>query len=225
MTARFLHRGMVLPALDVVVPLVGYGALHAMGVPDVWALTAAGSATAFVSVLHSIRRRRVDVLGALVVAELASAVGLAAVTHDARLVLVRTALYLGVAGLVNVVAAGVGRPLTYAAAIPMATKGDPVRLAAYRRAWDSSWRMRAIHRDLSLAIGTAFLVYAAFRVVVVYTLSIGEAVWVQEVPGIVLVVGLLALVRSKVPALTRIVDAEEARGPRPEAATATMGTA
>ena len=75
--------GALLPAaLDLVVPTVGYFALHAAGMSDVWALTLAGSATAVVAVVHTVQRRQVDALGLLVAAELALSVALAAATDD-----------------------------------------------------------------------------------------------------------------------------------------------
>lgn len=198
--------------LDLLVPLAGYFLLHAAGLGDVWALTLAGSGTALVALVHSVRARRLDALGLLVAAELAVAVVVAAATDDPRLVLVRPAFYLAVGGTVNLVAAFVSRPLTYAAATPMATKGDPDRLAAYQRVWDHSEEFRAIHRRLAVIIGGGMLLFAAVRVLAVYTLSIGDALVAQEVPGILLIVVVLAVIRLNVPALTRLVDQEQAKG-------------
>jgi hypothetical protein len=113
-----------------------------------------------------------------------------------------------------------GRPLTYTAAEPMATKGDPDRARAYATVWDHSAQFRRIHVRLSAAIGVGMLAYAALRLVIIYAVdSVAEAVWAQEIPGIVLIVGALVLIRSQVPKLSRIVDAEQA-GP---AARATAG--
>ncbi|MFN8077517.1 MAG: hypothetical protein U0Q15_19130 [Kineosporiaceae bacterium] len=139
MPALSTLRALLVPALDLAVPVLGYGVLNALGVAHAWALAATGSATALVSVWHGDRRRGVELLGALIVAELVLAAGLTAVTHDARLLLVRTVLHLGVADVVDVAAA------------------------------------------------------------------------------LALVVGLSVLVRSRVPELTRIVDAEQARAARPDA--------
>jgi hypothetical protein len=196
--------------LDLVVPTLGYFVLHGFGLDDVWALTIAGSAAGILTVVNTVRRRHLDILGALVVAELALSVVLAVVTDDARLVLARAAFYLAVGGVVTLGSALAGRPLTYAAAAPMATKGDPVRARAYAAAWDNSAELRRIHSQISAAIGAGMLVYAALRLIIIYTASsVSEAVWAQEVPGIILIVGSLLLIRLRVPALTRIVDAEQ----------------
>src|SRR5689334_16002537 len=91
----------VLPvALDLVVPTVGYYALHAAGVGDAWALTVAGSATGALTLVNTIRRRRLDALGLLIVAELAVAIVLTVAVHDPRLILIRPAFYLTAGGVV-----------------------------------------------------------------------------------------------------------------------------
>ena len=120
--------------LDLVIPTAGYFLLHWAGLSDVWALTVAGSATAVNAAVTTVRRGRLDALGLLVVAEIAVSVALAASTGDPRLVLARPAVYLAVAGVVNLISCVAGRPLSYTGAAPMATKGDPQRAVAYERA-------------------------------------------------------------------------------------------
>ncbi|WP_433236824.1 VC0807 family protein [Actinomadura nitritigenes] len=197
--------------LDLVVPTAGYFLLHALGMDDVWALTVAGSAAGVTTAVNSVRRRRVDLLGALVCAELVLSVGLALVTDSPRLVLARAALYLAIGGGALLASSAAGRPITYPAAEPMATKGDPVRARAYAAVWDRSAEFRRIHVRLSSFVGIGMLAYAALRLVIVFTVSsVADAVWAQEVPGIVLLAGALGLIRLQVPKLRRIVDAEEA---------------
>jgi hypothetical protein len=196
--------------LDLVIPTAGYFVLHWAGLPDVWALTIAGSATALNAALNTIRRGRLDALGLLIVAEIAVSVALAASTDDPRLILARPAVYLAVAGLVNLVSCFAGRPLSYTASTPMATKGDPQRAVAYERAWHHSAELRAIHRQLTAGIGVAMLLYAVLRVLIVYSFPTATAVLAQELPGLVLLALVVALIRSRVPRLRRIVDAEQA---------------
>jgi intracellular septation protein A len=196
--------------LDLVIPTAGYFLLHWAGLSDVWALTIAGAATGVNALIHTIRRRRLDALGLLVVAEVAVSVALVVVTNDPRLILARPAVYLAVAGVVNLISCLAGRPLSYTAATPMATKGDPVRAVAYERAWHHSPELRAIHRQLTAGIGLAMLVYAILRVLIVYSFSTGTAVLGQEVPGLLLIALVVALIRLRVPRLRRIVDAEQA---------------
>lgn len=195
--------------LDLVVPTAGYFLLHALGLSDFWALTIAGSAAGLGTVLNTLRRRRLDSLGLLVAAELALTVALMVSTDDPRLVLVRPAFYLALAAVWALVTCFVGRPVSYAGAAPMATRGDPERIAAYERVWDRSPRFRRIHRQLTATIGVVLLCYAVLRVVMVYTLSVPQAVVSQEVVGIALLGALVVAIRTRVPRLRRLVDAEQ----------------
>jgi hypothetical protein len=196
--------------LDLVIPTAGYFLLHWAGLPDIWALTIAGSATGVNALVNTIRRGRLDALGLLVVAEVAVSVVLVAVTADPRLILARPAVYLAVAGVVNLVSCFAGRPLSYTASTPMATKGDPERAVAYERAWHHSPELRAIHRQLTAGIGVALVAYAVIRVLIVYSFPTGTALLVQEVPGILLIALVVVLIRRRVPRLQSIVDAEQA---------------
>ena len=203
-------RALLPTLLDLVIPTAGYFLLHWAGLPDTWALTIAGSATGVNALVNTIRRGRLDALGLLVVAEIVVSVVLVVVTADPRLILVRPAVYLAVAGVVNLVSCFAGRPLSYTASTPMATKGDPQRAVAYERAWHHSPELRRIHRQLTAGIGVALVAYAVIRVLIVYSFPTGTAVLAQEVPGIVLVALVVVLIRRRVPRLRRIVDAEQA---------------
>jgi hypothetical protein len=186
--------------------------LHTIGVADVWALTLAGSAAGVTTVANSLRRGRLDALGVLVVVELALSVALAVGTHNPRLVLARTSLYLAAGGVFVLASCFARRPATYASSKPMATKGDPELTQAYTAAWDNSTEMRRIHTQLTAGIGIAFLIYAGIRLMIIFAASsVSQAVWAQEVPGVLLIVFCVVLIRRRVPALTRIVLAEKAR--------------
>ena len=203
-------RALLPTLLDLVIPTAGYFLLHRAGLPDIWALTIAGSATGVNALINTIRRGRLDALGLLIVAEIAVSVALTVITQDPRLILARPAAYLAVAGVVNLISCFAGRPLSYTAATPMATKGDPVRAVAYEHAWRHSPDLRAIHRQLTAGIGLAMLAYAVIRVLIVYSFSIATAVVGQEVPGLLLIALVVVLIRRRVPRLQSIVDAERA---------------
>ena len=51
-------RALLPTLLDLVIPTAGYFLLHWAGLPDVWALTIAGSATGVNAIVNSVRRRR-----------------------------------------------------------------------------------------------------------------------------------------------------------------------
>lgn len=199
--------------LDLVIPSAGYFALHALGLSDFWALTIAGSVTGLNAVVNTVRRRRLDSLGLLVVAELALTVVLMVATDDPRLILVRPAFYLALAAVWALVSCFAGRPVTYVGAAPIATRGDPERIRAYERTWHRSPQFQRIHRQLTGTVGVVLLGYAILRVVIVYSLTVPQAVVSQEILGVALIGGLLVAIRSRVPRLRRIVDAEQAGTP------------
>ncbi|QRX92992.1 VC0807 family protein [Streptomyces noursei] len=202
----------LLPILsDLIVPTVVYYLLHWFGVADAPALITACAATAGYAVPRMIRGRRVDALGLLVIAELAATAALLTVSGDARLALLRPTVYLTVAATVFLLSCWRGRPLTYTGATPMATKGDPERAAAYERSWHNSPQMRATHRRLTAASATAMLGYALLNVVIVYAFPVSQADGLQKVPGIALILAIVVMLRSRVPRLSRIVDAEQQR--------------
>jgi hypothetical protein len=211
MTGLSRLRAVMPLLLDLVIPAGGYFLLHAAGVSDFWALTVAGSVTALNAVLNTVRRRRLDALGLLVIAELGLTLVLMVATHDPRLVLVRPAFYLALAALWALATCFVGKPVTYVGATPMATKGDPERMRAYERVWDHSPRFQRVHRQLTAIVAVALLCYAILRVAIVYTLTVPQAVVSQEVLGVVLLGGLIVVIRSRVPQLRRIVDDEQAK--------------
>lgn len=92
-------RTLLLPLLDIIVPSVGYFALHALGVDDFWALTLAGLITAAWAVASTIRRRRLDAIALLVAVELALAAVLLFTTRDPRIVLLKPSFFTAIAGL------------------------------------------------------------------------------------------------------------------------------
>ena len=203
--------------LDFAVPVLGYYVLHALGMSDVWALTVAGSATAVVAVVNTARARKIDLFGILVAAELAASIALAVGTHNPRLVLARSAVYLVIFGAVLVWSGACGRPMTYPSSRPMATKGDPVRGRAFTAAWQNSAEFRGIHVRLSTTIGLIMVAYAVLRLAIIFTASsVAHAVWAAEIPGIVMLVAVIGLIRLNVPKLRRIVDAEQAQLATPD---------
>jgi hypothetical protein len=213
MTARKL-RAFVPLAVDVVVPVVVYLVLDQLGVPPVWALTTAGLATGATTAVATVRRRRLDGVGMLVLVEIATSVALLFLTDDPRLILLKPSLYTLVAAGYLFVTCVVGKPMAYQAATPIATGGDPLRAAAYREAWEVSAPFRRRERVVTAVFGAALLGEAVLRGVVVYALPVDDvaaALTVSQLPGIVLLVGALLVARSQVPALSRIVDGIQQR--------------
>ncbi|MFB6436961.1 VC0807 family protein [Streptomyces sp. NPDC056411] len=199
--------------LDIVVPTALYFAFKRLGMSDFWALTLAGVSTGITTLINTIRRRRMDFVGVLVMLEIALAVALLFATNDPRVVAIKPSFFTAFSGVFLWVTCFVGRPVVYQAAAPMATKGDPAREIAYDRAWLESREFRFRERLMTAAFGAMLVAEAALRVFVVYHYSVNDlekSFVLSQLPGIVLLLAVLGFFRLNVPAISRIVDAIQA---------------
>jgi intracellular septation protein A len=168
--------------------------------------------TAINAVVGTVRRRRLDSIGLLVVAEIALSIALLLITEDPRILLIKPSFYVGFAAIYAFATCLVGEPIGYESAKPFATKGDPERLAAYERAWECSPEFRRTERVITAGWGVAFLADALLRILVVYSFSadqVSESLLVSQVPGIVLISAALVFTRLQVPTIRTIVDAQQ----------------
>jgi hypothetical protein len=201
---------LLLPTLlDLVVPIVVYFVLRALGVDQFWALTVAGIGTGVYALFTTIRHRKLDFIGILVLLEVALSAALLFTTDDPRVVAIKPAFYTALAGLYFLLTCVVGKPVVYVAAAPIASGGDPVRAEAYARAWDESATFRLRERLMTLAFGVALLIESVLRVWIVYQWSpekLDESFVISQLPALVLLVAVLGFVRLQVPTISKIVD-------------------
>jgi len=189
----------VLPyLLDIVIPLVSYFVLTSVGLSSFWSLVVGGALTAIVSIINTIRRGRIDNVGVLVIVEITLGLVLDLAVRDPRLTLARGSLFIALAGIWILVNAFTGRPVTVDATKPFAAKkGGKDGVLAFEWLAANSHRFVRIHRSLSAVWSMAFLAYAAMRVVVIYSVSVSEAVWLNEIPGLLAVaICLIASARA-----------------------------
>jgi hypothetical protein len=184
----------VLPyLLDIIVPLVSYYVLTSVGLSPFWSLLVGGALATIVSVTNTLRRGRIDNLGVLVIVEIALGLVLDLAVRDPRLTLARGSLFIALAGIWILVNTFTGRPLTVDATKPFAAKkGGTDGVIAFEWLAQNSARFLRIHRALSTVWSVMFLAYATMRVVVIYRVTISQAVWLTEVPGIIAVAICLA---------------------------------
>ena len=172
--------------LDFIVPLVAFYALTAAGLSSFWSLTVGGALTGVNSVVTTVRRRRLDGLGLLVIAEIALSLVLIATTRDPRLVLARSSLYVALAGIWVLASAVIRRPVTISTSKAFAARSngqDGIGAVDWLAA--NSEPFLRIHRWLSGLWGVMFLLYAVIRVVIIYSTSVSRAVSISEIPGII----------------------------------------
>jgi hypothetical protein len=207
-------RALVPTLLDIVVPVILYFVLKKAGVSDFWALTLAGVGTGVYALVNTIRRRKLDFIGILVLLEIALTIALLFATDDPRVVAIKPAFYTALTGFYFLFTCVVGKPIVYVAVTPIATDGDPVRTEAYAQAWEESAPFRLRERLLTAAFGAGLLIEAILRIFIVYHWSpakLGESFVISQLPGIVLIAAVLLFARMQVPALSKIVDEIQAR--------------
>ncbi|GAA2463681.1 VC0807 family protein [Winogradskya humida] len=207
-------RALLPTLLDVIVPVILYFILKKLGSSDFWALTLAGVGTGVYALVNTIRRRKLDFIGILVLLEIVLSVGLLFITDDPRLVAIKPAFYTTLTGLYFLFTCVVGKPIIYTAVTPIATDGDPVRTKAYAQAWNESRPFRVRERLMTAVFGAGLLIEAVLRIVIVYHWSpakLDESFVVSQLPGIIVIVAVLAFFRSQVPAISKIVDGFQER--------------
>lgn len=177
---------------DIVAPFLGYLVVHWFGARAIWALTAGGLIAGASTAVNTIRRKGLDRVGVLVILEIVASIGLLVLTKDPRLLLIRPSFYTGIAAVYLMFTSVVGRPLSFDGAKPMATHGDPQRLAAYELAWQRSPEFRRAHKVVTFGFGLALAADSVLRVVIVYRYPVERSAWLSNVPHVVAIILIIA---------------------------------
>jgi hypothetical protein len=204
-------RLMVGVGLAVVAALVTLVASYA-GADDAVAIISGTVVLGAGAVPVLLRNRRIDGFALLVLAEVAMSVVLVLISTDPRFILVRPAFYTAVAGLYALVTCWTDKPFMMQVTRPVAAGGNPLRAAAFDRAWFTSRTFRRAEIGMTAGLGVVLLGEATLRVIAVYSQPEGavlNASLLSQLPGLVLFVGYLVVVRVfVVPVASREVDAE-----------------
>ena len=176
----------VLPyLLDLIVPLAAYYSLTAAGLTPFWALVTGGGATAALALATTVRRGRIDKLGVLVILEIALGLTLDLTVRSARLTLARGSLFILLAGAWVLATAFTDRPAAMDATKAFAAKkGGRKGIDAFEWLAAHSAPFMRVQRRLTCVWSITFIAYGAGRVVLVYSVSISQAVWLDAFPGI-----------------------------------------
>jgi hypothetical protein len=169
--------------LDVAAPLAAYSLLRSAGLSAITALLLSGIFPAAAVLASGIRKRRLDVIGALVLAGIAAGTVTGLVSHSTRLLLLEGSVPTGVLGLACLGSLRGRRPLMYSFALeftgPETAKGrEMTTLWAYAG-------FQRVFRIITVVWGVGFLAEAALRVVIVYNTSTGTALAVSKVMPII----------------------------------------
>jgi intracellular septation protein A len=170
---RLLSAAMIV-IFDIAAPLVAYNLLRSAGLTAVTALLLSGVFPALGVTINALRNRRVDVVGAVVLAGIVVGTVLGLVTHSARLVLVEGSVPTAVFGVACLGSLWARHPLLFSVVRefmgPDTAKGQEMT-----RLWHEEAVFRRDFRVITAVWGVGFLIEAVLRVVIVYNTSTGTA--------------------------------------------------
>ena len=158
---------------DVAAPLAAYNLLRSAGLTAVTALLLSGVFPALGVTIGVIQNRRLDVVGALVLAGIVMGTVLGLVSHSARPLLVEGSVPTAVFGVACLGSLWTRRPLMFSFALEF-NGPDTAQGHEMTRLWQYEG-FRRIFRIITAVWGVGFLVEAALRVVIVYNTSTGTA--------------------------------------------------
>lgn len=165
--------------IDVAAPLIAYSLLRSAGMSTVTALVLSGVFPALGVAAGVIQHRRLDVVGALVLAGILAGAVLGLISHSARLVLMEGSVPTAIFGVACLGSLWTRRPLMFGMSVefigPDTAKG---------REMISLWQydgFRRIFRVITAVWGVGFLLEAALRVIIVYNTSTATALSLSKV--------------------------------------------
>jgi hypothetical protein len=164
---------------DIAAPLAAYNVLRSAGMTAVTALLLSGVFPALGVAIGAIRHRRLDVVGALVLAGIAAGTILGLVSHSARLLLAEGSAPTAIFGVACLGSLWARHPLMFSFAREF-TGPDTTKGREMTRLWQYEG-YRRIFRVITAVWGVAFLLEAALRVVIVYHTSAGTALAISKV--------------------------------------------
>ncbi len=185
---------------DVGLPLLAYYVARAAGQTAFWALVVATIVAGLRVVWGVWQHKKVDAFSAFMLGIFALGMALAAITGDARWLLVKGCIMTALAGMVFLGSAMVRRPLTFTVGKRLAAR-DPQSLAELEDGWRESAEFRKGFIQLALLWGFGLVIESAVRLVIIYTMSLDFSVASAAVIQIVVSAVLFAITIRKVKAM------------------------
>jgi hypothetical protein len=158
---------------DVGAPLVAYNVLRTAGLTAVTALLLSGVFPALGVTIGAVRNRRLDIVGALVLAGIVVGTIVGLVSHSPRLLLVEGSVPTGIFGVACLGSLWARRPLMFSFAVEF-NGPDTAKGREMTRLWQHEG-FRRVFRIITAVWGVGFLLEAALRVIIIYNTSTGTA--------------------------------------------------
>jgi len=174
---------------DIAGPLALYSWLRSQGWSTVASLVVSGVLPAVGVIVGIARKRRIDVVGVVVLLGIAVGTALGLASGSARLVLLEGSVPTAIFGAVCLGSLWTSRPLMYRFAVEFMGEDTP-----RGRDFADNWRYHGFRHAFTVVTvvwGVAYLIEAAARVVIVESTSTGNALVISKVMPFV-IGGLLA---------------------------------
>jgi hypothetical protein len=197
--------------IDIFAPLAVYTVLSRLGASDLVSLGAAALLPALYVVVAAIRGRRIDRLAALVLALLALAIVLTLATGDPRILLAKSVIVTGSAGVYFLATLLAERPFIFHASQKLFAGREPGGEAVWDERWRSSPAFRRAMRLLTVIWGAGLIGEAAVRAWIIYTLPVSQSVVWGQLWAIACLIGLVVL-SLRIGRRTREIVRAEIRG-------------
>lgn len=201
--------GLASALAEVAVSLGGYYLLRTLGAGVFWALTAPAVTVATVAVVLTVRRRRADMIGLMVLLEIGATFTLSLVTHSARAAAAREPIYIFIAGVFCLATLLYRMPLSHTSTVAIATFGDPKREAAFDQAWRAIPRYRMWQRLITTSLGLIMVATAAVQAYIVLSApatQIADAVNASNTAVLAMIAALIAVSAALIQGPKRIIE-------------------
>lgn len=171
-------------SIDVVAPIAMYYILHLFGVRDAVAIGIGAFLPGVSTGNNLLKNKKLDQLGLFMTMMLLLGAALVLITDNPRLVLIKPAIFIAAASTFCFISL-FGKPFMMTIAKPMATEGDSRLEKLWEQAWLQSQPFQTVIKRSTLVFGSALLIDAIGRVIIVYSMPINRSVAIANAPGIV----------------------------------------
>jgi hypothetical protein len=197
--------------IDIFAPLVIYTLLSKLGANDLVSLGAAATLPALYVIVATVRGQRIDRIAVLVLGLLVLAIALTLATGDPRILLAKSVIVTGAAGLYFLGTLSARRPFIFHAAQKFVVRREPGGEAVWDERWQTSRAFRRAMRLMTAIWGAGLVGEAAVRAWIIYTLPIRQSVIWGQLWAVACLVGLIAL-SLRIGRRTREIVRAEMRG-------------
>lgn len=173
--------------IDIALPLAVFYGLRALGVDQWWALILSGIVPIVRLGIGLVRHQRIEGPGLFTLSLLVVGTLVGFLTGDPRLLVARESYLTAIAGLWILATHVMVKPFMFTVTLPLL---PPETRQEWHNDWQSSRQFRRVLRLMTVGWGLAFIIDAAARVVLAYTIPLD----LVPVIGIALMVAMLVAV-------------------------------